>query len=156
MSADLKFHPLADIFPLMEGEEFEALVADIKVHGLRECIVLFEDMILDGRHRYRACLQAGIEPNFTVYTGDDPLAYVISLNLHRRQLNESQRAMVAAKLAKLAHGQRQSGQLAAVPTQGQAATILKVGERNVRRAREVLDHGTPELAQAVERGDVAV
>src|SRR5262249_56926866 len=76
MSADLKFHPLADIFPLMEGEEFEALVADIKVHGLRECIVLFEDMILDGRHRYRACLQAGIEPNFTVYTGDDPLAYV--------------------------------------------------------------------------------
>ena len=64
--------------------------------------------------------------------------------------------MVAAKLAALGHGQRQSGQLAAVPTQEQAAQMLNVGERTVRRAREVLDDGSPELIAAVERGDVSV
>ena len=157
MSTELQVHPLViDLFPPMDDAEFEALVADIKANGQHEPVTMFEDAILDGFHRYRACRQLSIEPNFTVYTGDDPVGFAVSLNLHRRQLNESQRAWVAAKLAKLAHGQRQSGQLAAVPTQGEAATMLNVGERSVRRAREVLDHGAPELAQAVERGDVSV
>jgi hypothetical protein len=66
-------------------------VADVHEHGLREPIVLFEDKILDGRNRYRACTAADIQPNFENYTGDDPVAYAVSLNLRRRHLNESQR-----------------------------------------------------------------
>jgi len=73
MSA-LEFHPLADIFPLLDGQDFAELVADIREHGLHEAIVLYEDKILDGRNRYRACLEARVEPTFTVYGGDDPIA----------------------------------------------------------------------------------
>ena len=70
----LQFHPLANLFPLAEGTEFDALVADIKANGLNEPIVLYEEMILDGRNRYRACLAAGVEPEFDEYIeGDDPL-----------------------------------------------------------------------------------
>jgi N6-adenosine-specific RNA methylase IME4 len=152
----IPYHPLADIFPLMEGEAFDALVASIKANGLRESIVVFEDKILDGRNRDRACAAAGVDPVYAPFRGDDPLAFVVDANLHRRHLSESQRAMVAAKLATLAHGQRQSGQLAAVPTQQEAAALLNVGERSVRRAAEVRDHGAPELQRAVEQDAIAV
>src|SRR5262249_3782877 len=152
-----KSHPLSEIFPLMEGAEFERLVADIRASkGPREPVVLFEGKILDGRNRYRACAAAGVDCRFETYDGHDPLGYVISLNLHRRHLSESQRAIVAAKVATLRDGQRQVGKFADVPTQGEAAALLKVSERTVRHAREVQEHGAPELIQAVERGVVSV
>jgi ParB-like chromosome segregation protein Spo0J len=147
------FHPLADIFPLIDGAEFDELVGDVREHGLREPIVMFEDMVLDGRNRYRACEAAGVEPTFTVYTGDDPISYVISLNLRRRHLDESQRAMVAAKLATLKLGDNQHSE--GLPI-GRSSELLNVGERSVARAREVIDRGATELVQAVERGRVSV
>jgi N6-adenosine-specific RNA methylase IME4 len=148
-----EFHPLANIFPLVEGPEFADLVADIREHGLHEPIVMFEDRVLDGRNRLRACEAAGIEPVFTVYTGDDPVAFVVSLNLRRRHLDESQRAMVAAKLATLRAGDNQHSE--GLPI-GRSSELLNVGERSVARAREVHEHGTPELVHAVERGAVSV
>jgi hypothetical protein len=100
-NSELQFHPLADIFPLMEGAEFDALVADIKANGLREQIVLYEGMILDGRNRYRACIAAGISP--TTFNGDwiiDPAAFVISRNIRRRHLTAEQKGELIAKLLK--------------------------------------------------------
>jgi N6-adenosine-specific RNA methylase IME4 len=149
----LEFHPLADIFPLVEGAEFDELVADIREHGLHEPIVVYEEKILDGRNRSRACEAAGIEPNYTVYTGDDPVSYVVSLNLRRRHLDESQRAMVAAKLATLKLGDNQHSE--GLPI-GRGSELLNVGARSVARAREVQEHGAPELVRAVERGEVSV
>ncbi|MCX6917169.1 MAG: ParB N-terminal domain-containing protein, partial [Verrucomicrobia bacterium] len=60
----MKTHPLADLFPPMTADEMASLVEDIKAHGLAQPIVTHEGAILDGRHRYQACLQAGVEPQF--------------------------------------------------------------------------------------------
>lgn len=149
-------HPIAAVFPMMNDAELAELADDIRENGLREPIVLFEGMILDGRNRFRACERADVLPHFDDFEGGDPVRYVVSLNLHRRHLNETQRSMVAARIATLSHGQTQSGQLADVPTQSDAADMLNVGERTVRRAREVIEHGAPELVGAVERGEIAV
>src|SRR5881396_504132 len=77
----IKFHPVAERFRQMGGEEFDALVEDIKANGVREPLVLLGDMILDGRNRYRAAVVA--ERDFEAWDFDpevdgDPLAYVIS------------------------------------------------------------------------------
>jgi ParB-like chromosome segregation protein Spo0J len=93
------FHPLADRFPPIEGVEFDELVADIKANGLIEPIVMLDGMILDGRNRYRACVAADVEPTFRPFTGDDPAAYVISANIHRRHLTaEQKRDLIAERI----------------------------------------------------------
>lgn len=107
----IKFHPHADIFPLMEGAAFDALVADIKANGLQQEIVLHEGMILDGRNRYRACLAAGCEETTILgrfhardlcpEVDGDPAAYVLSANIHRRHLTAEQKRELIAKLLKV-------------------------------------------------------
>ena len=94
----LDFHPVANIFPLMTGAEYDALVSDIAEHGQREAIWLYDGKVLDGRNRLRACYALGIVPDVREYTGDDPQAFVVSLNLHRRHLTREQRDDVIRQL----------------------------------------------------------
>ena len=156
----LKFHPVSEIFPSMPPAEFDALVVDITANGLREPIHVMGDSIIDGRHRYLACLQAGVEPQFVVVPhGCDLNALVISLNLRRRHLNESQRAMVAARLETLGQGQRASSARDAnlhVCTRDEAAQMLAVSRRSVANAAKVQVDGVPELGVAVDSGALAV
>jgi hypothetical protein len=101
----LEIHPLAEIFPPMSDEGFAALVSDIRENGLREAIILHEGKVLDGRNRYRACTELGIEPITKPWDQrGDALDYVVSKNLHRRHLDDRQRAGVAAKIESFRHG----------------------------------------------------
>ena len=65
-------HHLCELFPGLSGDEFNALRDDIKANGLRQPIVLHEGKILDGGNRYRACLEAGVEPVFREFDGNTP------------------------------------------------------------------------------------
>jgi hypothetical protein len=125
--APLKFHPLAELFPLMEGKEFEAFVADIK-NGLNEPITLFQGKVLDGRNRYRACTEAGVKPRYHQFSGNeaDPRAYVISMNIRRRHLTASQRRALLKKI------------VAAQPEKSDRAIADEIGvdHHQVRRARK--------------------
>lgn len=157
--SDLEYHPLANIFPIIEGKEFDDLVADIRTHGVREPIWLYEGKVIDGRNRHRASIAAGADCPMRTYDGADPIGFVISLNLHRRHLNESQRAMVAAKIANMAQGERTDVQPSAnlrKVSQERAAEMLNVSERSVTSAAKVKETATPELIREVERGAVSV
>jgi len=151
-------HPLAGLFPVLEGPEFDALVSDIAKHGQLEPIVLLEDKILDGRNRHRACVAAGVAPRFEPYGGDDPLGFVVSRNVRRRHLDESQRALVAAKLETMKHGgNRKPGQDATLRVdRSAAAKMLNVSERSVASAAKVLGEGETELVRAVERAKLKI
>jgi hypothetical protein len=86
----LQFHPLTDLFPLMRGAEFDALVDDIRQHGLHELIVVFEGKILDGRNRYRACIEAGIEPRYWDVFFDHDAALASHQRQHPPQASHQQ------------------------------------------------------------------
>lgn len=149
----MKFHPYSEIFPLLAGAEFDALVADIKAHGLREAIWMYEGKILDGRNRFLACQKAKVVAKYRKYTGSDPLSFVVSLNIARRHLTVEQRAMAAARIATLGKGGNPNASRDAL-TQNQAATQLDVSRSSVQRAKQVVEHGSKALQQAVEAGDV--
>jgi hypothetical protein len=142
----------------MEGAEFSALVEDIRAHGLIQPLVMYQGKILDGRNRARACDEVGIKPKTTDYRGSDPLGYVLSLNLSRRHLNDSQRAMVAAKIATLGHGgsRGQDANLHLETSTKSAAKSVNVSERSAASARKVVERGTPALKKSVERGEIPV
>jgi hypothetical protein len=139
----------------MTTDEMASLVEDIRANGLAQPIVTHEGEILDGRHRYHACLQAGVEPQFTEFRGRDALAFVLSANLNRRHLSVAQRAMVAAKIANMpAH--RPEEKCANLRTsQPEAAETLGVSRRSVQTAAQILDE-SPKLAKEVEAGKITL
>jgi ParB-like chromosome segregation protein Spo0J len=154
-------HPAADVFSLLEGAEFDALCEDIREHGLREPItrmrVKGKRVVLDGRNRLRACQVARVKAEWRDYDGEagGVVAFVLSANLHRRHLDESQRAMAAARLATLPKGANQHASFEA-PSQERAAELLNVDRSSVQRARRVQERGTADVIAAVERGALDV
>jgi ParB-like chromosome segregation protein Spo0J len=151
----LEFHPIANIFPMLDEQSpgFLALVEDIKERGLDESIVLYEGKILDGRNRYRACELAGRIPRTRDYPGRDPVGFVLAANLHRRHLNEAQRALVAAKLANLELGANQQSEGVSIDI---AAELLNISRSSVARAKVILTKGDPSLVEAVQQGEVSL
>jgi hypothetical protein len=99
-----RWHPAADLMPMCDPEDFARLVEDIKTNGLKVPIVLLGDKVLDGRNRLRACREAGVTPTFISLDTDaqfDPVSWVLSTNLSRRQLTKSQVACILADAGEL-------------------------------------------------------
>lgn len=93
---ELPVHPAANLFPLMEGKPFTELVEDIKRHGLQSPISILPDgRLIDGRNRLRACKEAGVKTAFVEVNPEDPVAFAVSANKHRRHLTSSQLAALA-------------------------------------------------------------
>jgi hypothetical protein len=158
----LKHHQAAGIFPMLDEKSagFQATYEDIKANGMHTPVWMHNDEVLEGRHRVRILEMLGKEElrpcaDYRNYEGNDPIGFVISMNLHRRHLNESQRAMVAAKLASLEVGANQHGKGQGTSIDV-ASKLLNVGRASIDRAKVVLAKGDPSLIAAVEQGDVAV
>ena len=176
----LPVHPYAELFPLMQHPDFDALRGHIATNGLQEEIVLYEGQILDGRNRYLACLAGGVAPRFRAYAGEcgSPLAFVVAKNVRRRHLTESQRALLAARLKPLfeeeAHERRRAclrqGSQSPVPENSpergkhgenaesaqKAAEMMHVSDFSVKAADKVKKQGVPALVAAVQAGKIAV
>src|SRR6266567_5982900 len=163
----MDFHDVANIFPMMGDEEFTALVADVKVNGLLTPVWTYQGKIIDGRNRYKACMQLGIEPQFREWKGDDAglLSFILSLNLQRRHLSSSQKAILAAEIetylatqAKKNMSQGGKG-LEKIPSPihaaRQAAALVGTNAHYVTDAKRVMGQA-PEIVDAVRRGIISI
>ena len=148
----LPVFPAANIFPMMTDDELTELAEDISTNGLREPLVKAvvdtpetpkhpkTMMLIDGRNRREACKLAGIEPTTRELSGEDPTAYVLSANVHRRNISTGQRAMALAML-------QPTGDKGG---RGKTSTETLSFRQRITDARAVLAY-SPELAEAVMR-----
>ena len=163
----MKTHKYAEIFPAMEGEEFDALVKDIKKRGLRVSISTYRNSIIDGRNREMACAKAGVEPLYTDFTlklknDAEVLDFVVSQNVVRRHLTPGQRAVIALALEKeYAKGAAKRKRVGARAHQGQkgraaehAAKKLGIGRRIVHSVKRIAKEA-PELIPDIRSGRVS-
>jgi hypothetical protein len=90
----LERHPVNESLPAMTPEEFDRLKASIARVGLIHPIMVHEGRILDGWHRYRACLETGTEPSFETYLGTEAgVGWRVNLlNVSRQHLSDTETA----------------------------------------------------------------
>jgi len=185
MTSHWKIHPAANLFPEMDEQEFKALVSDIAANGQQVPILAIDNQIIDGRHRLKACNELGIEPKVKEVNGQagqSPAALVISLNLQRRHLTQSQKAMIAEKALPLLEAEARERQKAAGKhgakggrgkqnpsrtnagrvsnkksgeASSHAAALVGVSARYVDKAKLLRKHA-PSLANQVEQGKITL
>lgn len=167
-------HPICKLLPEMTPAEYESLRKDVEKNGLLHPIVLYDGLILDGRHRYRACLDTGTEPRFETYTGNDPAGLVWSENGTRRNLSTSQRALVAASFLeyekeramkrKAANGGDRKSECKNFDTPisdtgratAKAGAKFGISGEYVFRAAKVLEKAEPEVINKIRSGTMTV
>lgn len=147
-------HPLSASWPDMADEDFIALKDSIAYSGLLEPITVFEGQILDGWHRYGACLDTGMEPRFEEFTGDDPAQYVRDKHT-RRPLTLTQRLTCIALMSRWRpRGGKQSAVPADCSSSKDIAKAAGGGVRSAEHVKEAITKGAPELVQAMKDGKV--
>lgn len=161
-------HPAAELFPMMTDAERKSLVDDIRKNGLVEPVIMFGPRLLDGRNRWKACIEAGVEVRVRDWNGPDPVSYVRSLNLHRRHLTPSQRAALAVKVEpvyaeaaeKKTRGTRKGGAETAPAKRDEAGRSLAQAAKSTgasldsaKKMKQVAQTA-PEVVELVQRGQV--
>ncbi len=171
-SGAMVFHDAANIFPI-DDENIAALADDIRANKQQVAIELLDGKVLDGRRRWLACKMAGKVPITRDVEVDDPVTYVLSLNLHRRHLSPTQLSMVGARAREIYDKQakerqqvrkgKQAGsspanlpELSKGDSRDQVGRAVGVSGKSIDAATIVLRKGTPKLVAAVEADKLAV
>lgn len=166
---NLEFHPAANLFPMLTGDEYQQLKADIATNGQLEPIWIHPDgRILDGRNRYMACCDLGIAPKTRQWNGQgSAVGFVVSLNIHRRHLTASQRAAISLDVLPMLEDEARERQGARtdiveiIPpsnngkARDQAAALFQTNGRYVQEAKNIR-HDAPDLYEAVKTGELTI
>lgn len=150
MTTNYTFHEVANIFPMMSDDEFAALVEDIRANGQRQPIYLHDGKIIDGRNRYRACQQLGIEPDTRVWDGAGSLvSFVVSLNLQRRHLSSSQKATVGLDILPMLEAEAAQRRKETEGRPSTAEKLVQKIEQDIEEKRERTPASVEQAAQMV-------
>jgi len=150
-------HPLSAAFPAMCAEDFQSLKDSIENIGVQNPVTLFEGMVIDGWHRYSAAMELGMDCP-TVELGEvDPRDFVLAQNKARRHITQAQLVACASAVFNWRpNGGDQSALSADCTSSKQVADKTGASVRTVEQFREVERKASPEVVEAVKRGEIGL
>jgi len=152
-------HPLSKAFPPMSEEEMQNLRDSIEDIGVQNAIVIFENKVIDGWHRYSVATELGMPcPEVELADDIDPRDFVLSQNKSRRHLNKGQLAMSYTKVYEWQPVGNPSNRApsATLKTNEELAKLAGTSKRTVGQAKTILASGDEEVVKAVETGKISV
>ena len=155
-------HPLSAAFPAMTPEEFQELKDSIENIGVQNPITLLDGMVIDGWHRYSACMELAMDCTVVELAQDtDPRDFVMAQNKARRHVTKAQLAMATtAVYAWKPHGgDRRSESMhieCALKSTAQMAEIAGVHRNTIVQAQTVTAQAAPAVVDAVKRGELGL
>lgn len=150
------------LIPLTD-EEYNNLEQSVLIEGIRDPLIVWGEILIDGHHRYLLAQEHDLE--FTVKglvfeNKNSVIEWIIKNQLGRRNLNESQRALLGAKLSNTEIGSNQytkeGSQICEPSSQSEAARIVNVSPRSISSAKKILINADTETIKAIEKGELSL
>jgi hypothetical protein len=158
--------PLSPAFPPASEDELAILRASIKQIGLLEPIKLVadaENTVIDGWNRLQACQSEDVDANFTTVVLDaDLYELTLGLNLARRHLTASQKALIAGELTTAQSGRPSTLNGAPIDSMSSPRTLAQNSERyriarsTAAKGKKVAHCGNKELIENVRLGRLSM
>lgn len=159
-----------ELIPALSSEEKTQLEANILKDGLREPLIIWRDILIDGHNRFEICEKHGI--TYKTY----PMAFesreaakewIIKNQFGRRNLGNYDRSILALKLKDLfaakakenlvthtKEGYQKSDK--AVHASKELAKIARVSHDTIAKVEKIEKQATPEIKAQVQRGDISI
>lgn len=153
-------HPLSSAFPAMTDNEFKELRNSIEVNGVLNPITIYEGMVIDGWHRYKAANEANVDcPETELDEWIDPKDFVLAQNKNRRHITAAQLAMATTQVYEWHPANRPNKSV--VPTEllktaTELAKLAGVSESSIEKAKSILKNASEEVKEAVKSGKIGL
>jgi hypothetical protein len=153
-------HPLSSAFPAMTDNEFKELRDSIEVNGVLNPITIYEGMVIDGWHRYKAANEANVDcPETELDEWIDPKDFVLAQNKNRRHITMAQLALATTAVYQWSSvGSPNNSALSARlnKTNDELAEISGASKRTIAQAKKVMIDAVPEVQEAVKSGKIGL
>lgn len=160
------------LIPPLSGEERAGLEKSIIEEGCRDSIVTWQGVIVDGHNRYEICTAHGIpfnviEKDFA--DRDEAHDWIIDNQCSRRNISDALRISLQLKKSSYriaqaaknramnaAKNENQNLDFRSVNVNEEVAKDAHVSVANVSKVRQIEQHATPEVKEAVLAGTMSI
>jgi hypothetical protein len=153
-------HPLSAAFPAMTPDEFQDLKDSIENNGVLNPITIYDGMVIDGWHRYKAANDVGLPcPETELDESVDPKDFVLAQNKNRRHITAAQLAMATTAVYEWQPSHRPNNTALSaelIKTAAELAEISGTSKRTIEQAKAVLQNAAPEVQEAVKSGKIGL